>query len=108
MKTKAGVEYNLKVSPYSCTFGKLRFIFSSQLHLDKFILKREINARDINESLSNRFKFDVNMQALCDISLYRQIETRGFRIQNEKGEYLCIENLILNGERATKKEPEKQ
>ena len=103
MKTRAGIEYNLKCSPYSCSFNGVRFIFSSIFHCKNFILQRGINLNKLNESLSNRFKFSINIPILSDLQLYSKIETRGFLIQNEKGEYLCKENLILSGEKVMKR-----
>lgn len=105
MKTKSGIEYNLKYSTYHANFDGVNFIFSSQLHLSKFLKQREINNKNISLSLTHRFKFDINAQILSDIYLYQKIETRGFLIRTDKGVYVsCLKSLKLIGGKLILKE----
>ncbi len=82
--TKHGVCYDFKKSPYKYDRNGVTFVFSSQLHLEKFTKKIEENRKKINDSLSNRFDLNVDVSALADIVLYKKIETRGFLIVTQE------------------------
>lgn len=101
MMTKNGVCYDLTKSIYHYKIGNLTFVFSSQLHLDKFKKKYKENRDIINYSLTKRFNFTVNVSQLADIVLYRKIETRGFLIIADDGKHLCQKSIILNGVEVT-------
>ena len=81
--TRAGVCYNFEISPYRVTKDMYTFVFSSQLHVEKFKEKYKENRDIINYSLTKRFGFDVCFDTLADVVLYRKIEKRGFLIINE-------------------------
>ena len=88
MITRNGVCYALEHSPYIHK-GAFTFVFSSQLHLDKFLAKQKENRDIINYSLSRRINMNVDVKELADIILYRKIETRGFLIYDESGDEIC-------------------
>lgn len=96
MKTRNGVYYNLALSEYRETVNGLTFVFSSQIHKDKFLEKLNENRDIINYSLSKRFKMKIDLNLLADIVLYKKIESRGFLILKEdkeiKPENLCFKN----------------
>ena len=99
MPTKNGVEYNLNASPYKCTWRGLEFFFSSAIHLQKFQDKLGSRIEWMNDSMTRRFHFSVELDYIAVIQLYCQIETRGFLINdvNKSRWYDCRENITLHG-----------
>lgn len=97
--TKNGICYDLKNSPYFCCVGFYKFFFSSPAHLVKFRRELEANREWLNDSMTRRFKFDMDMELLADFSLYRKIETRGFLIINESTgvAYECPKSIEFHG-----------
>lgn len=97
--TKNGICYDLKNSPYFCSVGFYKFFFSSPAHLVKFRRELEANREWLNDSMTRRFKFDMDMELLADFSLYRKIETRGFLIINESTgvAYECPKSIEFHG-----------
>lgn len=100
--TRNGVAKDLKVSPYCFTEvteeGVVTFNFSSKLHLNNFVKKREENYTMIYNYIYKRFKFKINCRMLADCNLYQKIENRGFYILINNKEFLCPNSIILNGE----------
>ena len=97
MITRNGVCYDLNLSDYRHTIGDLTFVFSSQLHLDKFKAKLKDNRNTINRSLSKRFNISIDVSKMADIVLYRKIETRGFLIVTNEGNELWQNNMQYGG-----------
>ena len=97
--TKNGICYDLKNSPYFCFVGFYKFFFSSPAHLVKFRRELEANREWLNDSMTRRFKFNMSLDVLADFSLYRKIETRGFRVCCEmNGDvYECPESIEFHG-----------
>lgn len=97
--TKNGICYDLKESPYFCSVGFYKFFFSSPAHLVKFRKELEANRDWLNDSMTRRFKFEMQMDLLADFSLYRKIETRGFLIINESTgvAYECPKSIEFHG-----------
>lgn len=95
--TRRGIEYELFKSPYVCENEKLKFYFSSDLHLKKFQKLREEKAEKIRVSLSNRFNVDFDVWLLGDLIAYRETETRGFFVIDlETGKPLNINKVKLS------------
>lgn len=99
--TRSGVAHDLTISPHLSivNYGKgdeLTFVFSSELYVKKFETKLEENRDKINNSLSQRFGFDIKLDKLADIKLYEKTETRGFLILG-KEEYKCLNTIKLDG-----------
>ena len=103
MRTRNGVCYDLTLSEYRHTIGDLTFVFSSQLHLDKFKVKLRDNRNTINRSLSKRFNLTVDVSKMADIVLYKKIETRGFLIVTNEGNELWQNNMQYVGGKVTSK-----
>lgn len=103
MKTRNGVCYDLTLSDFIYESEGVQYVFSSQLHLDKFKAKKKENRDIINYSLSRRFNLPVNVNHLADMVLYRKIETRGFLVFSE-GTRLCQEDITYIGGRVTNKD----
>ena len=101
MITRNGVVYDLSISSYRHKVGNLTYVFSSQLHLDKFKKKLKENRDIINYSLTKRFNYTVDVSELADLVLYRKIETRGFLIITTTGNELCQNNITFVGGEAT-------
>lgn len=83
--TKNGICYDLRESPYYYEWRGLIYYFSSAGHLKKF--KSDVRKKELwlNDSFNKRFKFTFYVDVLADLQLYRQIETRGFRIITNDG-----------------------
>lgn len=103
MITRNGICYDLSVSEYRTTVNQLTYVFSSQLHLDKFMERLEDNRKVINKSLTKRFKLPVDVSTLADMVLYKKIETRGFLIVTNEGQELWQNNTTFVGDKATTK-----
>ena len=99
--TRSGVAYDLTVSPHKTLIvydkeDHLEFVFSSELYMNIFERKVEENREKINESLSKRFGYEIEVNKLADLKLYVQTEKRGFLILG-KEEFNCLNNIKLNG-----------
>lgn len=101
--TRGGIEYNFSVSPFTVETEKYTFVFSSQLHADKFREGLEENRQRINESLSNRFNIYIHAEEIADFILYSMIERRGYLIRDHEGGVIKCQNEIhIKCERAQK------
>lgn len=84
--TQAGIEHDLKKSPYVTTVrygdgNTFMFYFSSQKGKDKFDRERSKHMEQLRDSLSARFKMKVRVaSSFSDVDLYRRVEGRGFYI----------------------------
>ena len=95
--TRYGVERELNKSPYVVRAGKIKYYFSSALHLAKFKENQMVNQSCINYSLRKKFKFCFVLQELADLYLYRKIETRGFLIEINGKQIDDFDNLMITG-----------
>lgn len=103
MKSRRGICYDLNLSDYRTTVNGITYVFSSQIHLDKFTRKLKENRRTINTSLSKRFNLNIDVSDLADIILYKKVETRGFLIVTDEGINLCQNNIQYVGVNPTLK-----
>lgn len=97
--TKSGVVYDVKNSPFQVERNGYIFKFSSEPHRHKFIREAQKKEEWLNDSLSRRFRIQVDFILLADIQLYQQIEQRGFYIYdtiNKEG-YDDVCNLQYHG-----------
>ncbi len=101
MISRNGVVYDLNISSYRYTTNGLTYVFSSQLHLNKFKKKLKENRDIINYSLSKRFNLNVDVSQLADVVLYRKIETRGFLILTGDGSELWQNKITFGGGEVT-------
>lgn len=84
--TVNGVYYDVPRSPLCTVRNGYRYYFSSQTHLDKFLLKAPVKEEWLNDSMTRRFKFEFELDVVADMQLYMQIETRGFYVVDEHSE----------------------
>lgn len=84
MKTKNGVELNLKESEYNIKIFNWNFYFSSALYLNKF--KEQVFQFVEMESLkfNNKYKVKFDLKLYFAIVLYKRIEKRGFYITSDR------------------------
>lgn len=105
--TRNGITYDISKSPYTLCIkydvSDLIYHFSSQLYLDKFKSKLEENRKNINDSLTKRFNFEITNNMLADLRLYTMIEKRGFFIVSGKEKFDCLSNIKLDGLELTTK-----
>lgn len=100
MKTKNGIEFNLKESEYKVIFNGFIFYFSSELYKNKFnnLIENFIELEEIK--LKTKYKVKINLTNYLAIALYKRIEKRGFLIKDDiTKEFLTnniefVENLI--------------
>lgn len=92
------IAYDLTKSPYHVTIDGLTFYFSSAFLLSKFTERLEMSRDLLKYSLSNRFKLDVDVRQLADVTLYGKTESRGFRIVTAQGEEIsCLSQAKFAG-----------
>ena len=106
--TRDGICYNFLKTPYEVKVPyynnkELIYKFSSKNNVRRFKEKLEENRKKINDSISKRFKFDIQNDLICDIKLYSMIETRGFLITGNGVFLECLENIQLTGAEVTSK-----
>ena len=88
VKTRRGVYHNLLESDYTVSVKGTVFYFSSVALLKKFLAKCDSNRQQYDfEELFQRNKLDLSLDNIADISLYRSIEKRGFRLSIKGVEY---------------------
>lgn len=77
--TKRGIFHNLRESRFTISNGEIVTFFSSRLYRDKFLSEYKENRKKFKYTrIESENK--VNLSTLADISLYKQIEKRGFRV----------------------------
>lgn len=103
MKSRKGIFYDLNVSEYRATINNITYVFSSELHKQKFIERVKDNRENINSKLTKRYGIEIENNILADLILYKSVETRGYLVINGVGEKLCKETVKLDGVKVTKK-----
>lgn len=99
MKTKNGVELNLKESNYCFEFYNAVFYFSSKFNLDRFKNSVENYVQLEQTKIKNRYKVNINLKLYLSISLYKKIEKRGFRVVqkfSDRSRVELNENIIFS------------
>jgi hypothetical protein len=92
------VAYDLQKSPYHITVDGITYYFSSMFLMGKFTERLEMSRTMLNASLSNRFKFDVDVRKIADLTLYAKTESRGFRVVLSDGrECECLNQIKFAG-----------
>lgn len=97
--TQYGVCYNLERSPFHSTWNGYVFYFSSIKHKESFDKKVSVRIPWMNDSMTRRFKFSVDVSLIAVFQLYTQVETRGFAVDDSVGgcKWRSLENLELGG-----------
>ena len=96
-RSKTKIYYNIKESDYMQNVGELTFYFSKTFYLEKFNEQLHDNRNEICKRLEYLYGVKIDCNEWLDIVLYLNIEKKGFRVF-KRGEPLCQNNLILNGE----------
>ena len=104
--TPFGVCNNLARTPFKSQWGKYTFHFSSVKHKESFDSKLQVRIPWLNDSMSKRFKFEVDVSQIAVFQLYCQVETRGFYVVDEiRGlKWRDRESLTLSGLQANLRE----
>lgn len=90
-----GVVYDLKKSDYCSERFGFKFYFSSQFYQGKFEerLSGYIEAQKIKICSMYKMQLPIaGIEKFLAVSLYQQIEKRGFRVLNEEGEEIKFPN----------------
>lgn len=103
--TRNGVFYNLDESFYKVELDDtgLTFVFSSLLHKNKFLEEYEDFRKKINKSLSQRFNLPIEQKLIADLTLYKKIENRGFKVTAKGVSFEWKNGIVLNGDCRTEK-----
>ncbi len=85
MKTKNGIELDIKKSNYKYHFEGMTFYFSSEFYLNKYkkLLNDYIGTETIK--LYNKYKILCDFKVYLSLSFYRKIEKRGFYVLGYDG-----------------------
>lgn len=106
-RTRDGIYYDLRESPFQFRSGSVIFYFSSSLNLQRFNERLPKRQSTVNGYLSKLFGFEIEAGHITEIHLYTKIEMRGFLMSRETSrglEFICqINDLRLNGGTPTKK-----
>lgn len=101
--SRSNIAYDLTISPHTFSLGypecdtNIRFIFSSNLYRENFETRYMENREKINQSLSNRFGFNIKNNIIADLKLYITIEKRGFLIYKDGVKHECLKDITLDG-----------
>lgn len=88
--TARGVYHNLKESKYTVSNSEVVFFFSSKVYMEKFLSRYKQNRQEFEQKIE-RVADDVpyNLDMWADLSLYEDIERRGFRAKIKGVETDC-------------------
>ena len=78
--TRRGIYHNLKESEYTVSNSEIVFFFSSRVYKEKFLREYKENRKDFRNRVIKQGKdIPINLDIIADITLYENIEKRGFR-----------------------------
>ena len=106
--TRANIAHDLSISPHflEITYPngiQVIYYFSSEFYRNNFQDRLNGNRDTINQSLSNRFGFEITVNILADVKLYTMIEKRGFRLVINGKVAEWPESITLDGNNLTVK-----
>ena len=80
MRTKNGIELDLKKSIYKYNYKDYIFYFSSLLYLQKFcnVVDEYVNTE--TKKISIKYNININLDEYLYLAFYRKIEKRGFYV----------------------------
>jgi hypothetical protein len=80
--TAKGIYHNLRESKYAVSNSEIAFYFSSEFYLSKFLGEYQENREKYQKRMKNLLIHSpYNMDIIADITLYQQIEKRGFFVR---------------------------
>lgn len=96
------IAYDFTSSPYHYIIKYdektiIKYIFSSNLNVERYKNKLASNRKYHNDSLSNRYKMNINLNLIADLKLYTGVEKRGFLLFLNEDMITCLENVELVG-----------
>ena len=98
MQTIRGIYYDLNESDFTFSYDRLTFYFSSRYYLNKFKSMYVNYIKQETLKLSSRYKCIVYGDEMILLSLYKNIEKRGFRVEY-KGKSIderCFIDAVIN------------
>lgn len=103
--SRRNIAYDLNISPYESVVlypentqtAKVVYVFSSELYKRNFESKMQEHREKINQSLTNRFGYNIKCDKLADLKLYTTIEKRGFLIYQDEVKFECLDSITLDG-----------
>ena len=98
MKTYRGIYYDLNESVYTFQYDRLTFYFSSNYYLEKFKSSYISYLKQETLKLSSKYKCCVYGDEMILLSLYKNIEKRGFRVEykGKSIDEICYIDAVLN------------
>lgn len=100
--TRNGICYNFFNSPYIYECDGVVYVFSSQLHKEKFKKRKDSHRKQSHVRMFSIFHLHVDTNIASDILLYQKTETRGFLIKQGGEIFTCPQEILLDGEKLTK------
>lgn len=85
MKTKNGIELDLKESKYQLVYKKFIFSFSSELYMRKFKTQLIDFVKFEESKIETRYKLKIDLSDYLAVALYKRIEKRGFLVTDLEG-----------------------
>lgn len=80
--TRWGIYHNLRESKYVISNSEVTFYFSSEFYLTKFMDSYQEHREQFNKVIEKSIVSNpLNMDTLADVSLYKQIEKRGYFVR---------------------------
>lgn len=98
MKTTRGIYYDLSESDFTFSYDRLTFYFSSKYYLEKFKSMYVDYIKQETLKLSSKYKCCIYGDEMILLSLYKNIEKRGFRVEykGKSIDDMCYIDAILN------------
>lgn len=98
MHTVRGIYYDLKESVYTFQYDRLTFYFSSKYYLEKFKSSYVSYLKQETLKLSSKYKCCIYGDEMILLSLYKNIEKRGFRVEykGKSIDEICYIDAVLN------------
>lgn len=95
-KTTRGIYLNTKDSQdYFFVYKNLKFYFSSEFNLRRFKDKICKYTYEENEKFVNKYEISIDLIDYFIFCFYKNIEKRGYKIQNiESGDYLINDKKL--------------
>lgn len=96
MKTVNGIELNLNESDIHCEIFDLKFYFSSQKYLEKFVFEVKNYVETEKRKIELKYNMKIELNRSLIIAYYKKIEKRGFRVYDTIENKEISENVIFS------------